>query len=47
VLTLVVVPALYALWFRVRVDEVLEAPEVFERTERPDRDYVPVGIAAE
>ncbi len=47
VLTLVVVPALYALWFRVRVDEVLEAPEVFEPTQRPDRDYVPVRIAAE
>jgi multidrug efflux pump len=47
VLTLVVVPALYALWFRVRVDEVLEAPEVVERTQRPDRDYVPVRIAAE
>jgi multidrug efflux pump len=47
VLTLVVVPALYALWFRVRVDEVLEAPEVFERTQRPDWDHVPVRIAAE
>jgi multidrug efflux pump subunit AcrB len=47
VLTLVVVPALYALWFRVRVDEILEAPEVFERTRRPDWDHVPVRIAAE
>jgi multidrug efflux pump len=46
-LTLIVVPALYALWFRVQVDEDLDAPEVFERTARPDRDYVPVGIAAE
>jgi multidrug efflux pump len=47
VLTLVVVPALYALWFRVRVDEILEAPEVFEPTQQPGRDYVPVRIAAE
>ena len=47
VLTLVVVPALYALWFRVRVEEDSDALEVFEGTERPDRDYVPIGIAAE
>jgi Cu/Ag efflux pump CusA len=47
VLTLVVVPALYALWFRVRVEEDSDALEVFEGTERPDRDYVPTGIAAE
>jgi multidrug efflux pump len=47
VLTLVVVPALYALWFRVRADEVSDAFEGFKRTERQDRDYIPVRIAAE
>jgi multidrug efflux pump len=47
VLTLVVVPALYALWFRVRADEFLDTPEDFERMKRPDRNYVPVRIAAE
>jgi multidrug efflux pump len=47
VLTLVVVPALYALWFRVRADEFLDTPEDFEPMKRPDRNYVPVRIAAE
>jgi len=47
VLTLVVVPALYALWFRVRPDEVSDAFEGFKRMERQDRDYIPVRIAAE
>jgi hypothetical protein len=47
VLTLVVVPALYALWFRVGVDELSDAPVVSFRTRPPGRDYVPVGIAAE
>jgi multidrug efflux pump len=47
VLTLVVVPALYALWFRVRADEVSDASEGFKRTKRQDRDYIPVRIAAE
>ena len=46
-LTLIVVPALYALWFRVQADEDSDAPEVFERTKQPGRDYVPLGIAAE
>jgi multidrug efflux pump len=46
-LTLVVVPALYALWFRVRADEVSHAFEGFKRTQRQDRDYIPVRIAAE
>ena len=47
VLTLVVVPALYALWFRVRENERLDAPDRFERMEWPDEDFVPVRIAAE
>jgi multidrug efflux pump len=47
VLTLVVVPALYALWFRVRADERAEAPDQFEWMERPDEAFVPVRIAAE
>jgi Cu/Ag efflux pump CusA len=47
VLTLVVVPALYALWFRVRENERSDAPVRFERMERPDEDFVPVRIAAE
>jgi multidrug efflux pump subunit AcrB len=47
VLTLVVVPPLYALWFRVRADEVSDAFEGFKRTQRQDRDYIPVRIAAE
>jgi multidrug efflux pump len=46
VLTLVVVPALYALWFRVRVDERADTPAV-SHAEPSDRDYFPVGIAAE
>jgi multidrug efflux pump subunit AcrB len=47
VLTLVVVPALYALWFRVRENERSDAPDRFERMERLDEDFVPVRIAAE
>jgi multidrug efflux pump len=48
VLTLVVVPALYALWFRVRADEDLEAPAVFERTKQATGERIPVlAIAAE
>jgi hypothetical protein len=47
VLTLVVVPVLYALWFRVRADERADAHEDFEELERPERRYVPVQIAAE
>jgi multidrug efflux pump subunit AcrB len=47
VLTLVVVPALYALWFRVRVDEPADAPMAWESVDRSDRDYAPLGIAAE
>jgi hypothetical protein len=45
VLTLLVVPALYALWFRVRRDEPLEAlPQPMYRF---DRDTSPLRIAAE
>jgi hypothetical protein len=47
VLTLVVVPALYALWFRVRADEELDARGIFEPTVPRGRDSVPVAIAAE
>jgi multidrug efflux pump subunit AcrB len=46
VLTLVVVPALYALWFRVRTDERSDVPDR-ERMEWSDQDFVPVRIAAE
>jgi multidrug efflux pump len=47
VLTLVVVPALYALWFRVRENERSDAPDRFERMEWPDEHFVPVRVAAE
>jgi multidrug efflux pump len=48
VLTLVVVPALYALWFRVRADEDVDASGVFERTKQATRERFPVlAIAAE
>jgi len=47
VLTLVVVPALYALWFRVRENERADAPDRFERMEWSDDDFVPIRIAAE
>src|SRR6516162_5619235 len=47
VLTLVVVPALYALWFRVREHERADAPDRFERMEWSDDDFVPIRIAAE
>jgi multidrug efflux pump len=43
ILTLVVVPALYALWFKVRPDEVSD----FEPIERQDWDCIPIRIAAE
>ena len=44
VLTLIVVPALYALWFRVRADEPSDAPDRFERLERPDATLSPSGL---
>ena len=57
-LTLVVVPALYAIWFRVRRDQPVEAAAVppqpaKRRSQRPvraarrGRRPVPVTIAAE
>jgi Cu/Ag efflux pump CusA len=44
VLTLVVVPALYAIWFRVRADEPMPQSAT---TEEPDWKTGPVRIAAE
>jgi hypothetical protein len=48
VLTLVVVPALYALWFRVRADESLDMSVVRPRlTDQFGLRPIPVPIAAE
>jgi multidrug efflux pump len=51
VLTLLVVPALYALWFRVRADENAQAPDAFDVEAEPARPFdpsrMPVRIAAE
>ncbi len=51
VLTLLVVPALYALWFRVRADEPARAADAFDIDAEPARPFdparVPVRIAAE
>ncbi len=48
VLTLLVVPALYAMWFRVRVDEAVESPSIQPGPgHEPDWREVPVRIAAE
>jgi hypothetical protein len=46
VLTLLVVPALYALWFRVRRDEPL-APIVSEQADTFEHQAAPMPIAAE
>jgi multidrug efflux pump len=47
-LTLLVVPALYALWFRVRGEETDNAPAFHpQRMESFDADLVPFRIAAE
>jgi multidrug efflux pump subunit AcrB len=47
-LTLLVVPALYALWFRVRSDETVDAPAFHpQRMESFDGDLEPIRIAAE
>ena len=46
VLTLVVVPALYAMWFRVRADEPVEKSSV-QRAGEPNWEGIPVRIAAE
>jgi multidrug efflux pump len=46
-LTLLVVPALYALWFRVRSDETVDAPAFHpQRMESPDGDLRPLRLAA-
>jgi multidrug efflux pump subunit AcrB len=48
VLTLLVVPALYALWFRVRIDEPEVALSVHtDLEENPDWATAPLQIAAE
>jgi multidrug efflux pump len=51
VLTLLVVPALYALWFRVRAEEDAGASDAFDVEAEPARPFdprrVPVRIAAE
>ena len=48
VLTLLVVPALYALWFRVKIDEPAAAvqPELHDSNDQPEWE-APFGIAAE
>ncbi|HWF95287.1 MAG TPA: efflux RND transporter permease subunit [Xanthobacteraceae bacterium] len=46
VLTLLVVPALYALWFRVKADEPADTARPALRHE-PDWEEAPFGIAAE
>ena len=46
VLTLLVVPALYALWFRVKADEPADAAHP-ELAHEPDWEEAPFGIAAE
>ena len=48
ILTLLVVPALYALWFRVRQDEPAAAPADLPEPADPFARYeVPIRIAAE
>jgi hypothetical protein len=48
ILTLLVVPALYALWFRVRRDETAEAPAApLAHEPTPAEEAQPMQIAAE
>jgi multidrug efflux pump len=48
VLTLLVVPALYSLWFRVRSDETEDVfVEHSDPTEHFGRQVVPIRVAAE
>jgi hypothetical protein len=47
ILTLLVVPALYALWFRVRRDEPGRLPIVVETDAELVHDIEPIRIAAE
>ncbi|HET9244206.1 MAG TPA: efflux RND transporter permease subunit, partial [Xanthobacteraceae bacterium] len=46
-LTLLVVPALYALWFRVSSDETIDAPAFHPQRMEFDADLQPFRIAAE
>jgi hypothetical protein len=46
-LTLLVVPVLYALWFRVRIDEPLDMVEPRRVTDRLERSSMLIPIAAE
>jgi multidrug efflux pump len=46
VLTLLVVPALYAMWFRVKIDEPAGAAHP-ELRNQPEWEEAPFGIAAE
>jgi multidrug efflux pump len=46
VLTLLVVPALYSLWFRVRGDETADASDRSEHMDHFDPVVVPIRIAA-
>jgi hypothetical protein len=48
VLTLLVVPALYAMWFRVRIDEILDDPVIeAEPLDHAGWSPVPARLAAE
>lgn len=47
ILTLLVVPALYALWFRVRQDEPAAPADLPEPVDPFARYEVPIPIAAE
>jgi hypothetical protein len=48
VLTLLVVPALYSLWFRVRSDETVDAfIEHPDHAEQFEPELTPIRIAAE
>ena len=47
VLTLLVVPALYAMWFRVRIDEILDEPVPEAEQDHVAWTPVPARLAAE
>jgi multidrug efflux pump subunit AcrB len=48
VLTLLVVPALYAVWFRVQIGEPLDAVVIHRQpADQPGWDAIPIRIAAE
>jgi len=46
VLTLLVVPALYALWFRVRAEEDAPAADGFDIDAEPARRFDPIRMPA-